>query len=133
MNIWNRFLHWMSGRYGMDQLGMGLAGSYFILGVLSSFTRFFPLTIISYLLLLLCLYRMFSKNISQRYKENAKFLSLLKPLQNRSLFVKRSLTERQTHRFFVCKQCGQTIRVPKGKGKIEITCPKCHNRFVKKT
>lgn len=133
MNLLDRFRQWMIGRYGMDQLGWALAIVYMVLSVTTSFTHNRALAAISYLPFLLCLYRMFSKNINRRYQENQTFLAFLNPFKNRYQFLKHSFTERKTYRFFICKQCGQTIRVPKGKGKIEITCPKCRNKFIKKT
>ena len=74
-------------------------------------------------------FRIFSKNIARRQAENAKFLELTAPI--RGFFGKKSGDK--THRIFQCPQCGQKVRVPKGKGKIEITCPNCRNHFIKRS
>ena len=79
------------------------------------------LTILSEALLILSLFRCFSRNTYKRYNENRKFLLLIDRVKDR------------THRYYTCPKCRQTVRVPKGKGKIAITCPKCREKFVKKT
>lgn len=133
MNLRNRFYQWMIGRYGMDQLGMALAGCYFILAIIGSFVHLWVLNGISYVPLVLCIFRVTSKAQNKRYYENQKFLSFIRPFQERFQVTKRRFNERSTHRFYRCKSCGQVIRVPKGRGKLAITCPKCKYEFIKKT
>ncbi|MFR6495256.1 MAG: hypothetical protein ACLUOF_01610, partial [Ruminococcus sp.] len=74
-------------------------------------------------------FRIFSRNIARRQAENQKFLEITAPV--RSLFGKKSADK--THRIFSCPKCGQKMRVPMGKGKIEITCPNCRNKFIKRS
>lgn len=70
-------------------------------------------------------FRMFSRNIPKRYEENRRFLKRFNRISR--------MAGDKTHRYYRCSSCGQTIRVPKGKGRIQITCPKCKNTFIKKT
>ena len=79
------------------------------------------LDLLAYTLMGMALFRAFSRNTYQRYRENRKFLILVDRLKDRE------------HRYFECPRCRQPVRVPKGKGKIAISCPKCRERFVKKT
>ena len=79
------------------------------------------LTLLSYVLMFWALFRVFSRNTYARYEENRKFLRFFDQLKDR------------THRYFSCPKCRQTVRVPRGKGKIAITCPRCKERFIKKT
>ena len=81
----------------------------------------FVLTILSEVLLILSLLRCFSRNTYKRYNENRKFLLLIDRIKDRD------------HRYYACPKCRQTVRVPRGKGKISITCPKCREKFIKKT
>lgn len=76
-------------------------------------------------------YRALSRNISARRAENARYEQMVRDLKEK---IHPSGADK-THRVFICpnKSCGQKIRVPKGKGKIEITCPKCGEKFVKRT
>ena len=78
-------------------------------------------------------WRMFSKNVSARYQENQKYLNFRYGLAVKKDKWKKRWQQRKTYRFFKCPQCKQTVRVPKGRGKICITCPKCRTEFVKKS
>lgn len=88
---------------------------------------------ISFILLLLAIFRMLSRNIQRRRSENDKFIRYWWPVKTK---IKRSIEKiksRKTHKFFNCPSCRNTLRVPRGKGKLQITCPKCGERFIKKT
>ncbi|MDR2615993.1 MAG: hypothetical protein LBC28_05370 [Oscillospiraceae bacterium] len=88
---------------------------------------------VSYALLAIALWRMLSRNIHRRRAENDRFIRVWWPLRTK---IKRFLTgfkDRKSHRFFKCPSCKNILRVPKGKGKLQITCPKCGERFIKKT
>lgn len=121
----------MYGRYGYDNLNLCLL----ILSIIFAFLRFFydPLIIISYLFLILCCYRMLSKKIYKRRSENEQYLKLTQPLRKTINRTKNKWKYRKTHKYFKCPSCHQYLRVPKGKGKIEITCPHCHNHFDRRT
>jgi len=110
----------MYGRYGSDQLGMALLVLGIVLMLLGTFWLS-VFTLLSYGVLIYYIFRCYSRNIPQRRKENAWFLRLTAPLRDKN------------HRYFRCPTCRQSVRVPKGKGRIAITCPKCHNRFEKNT
>ncbi len=119
------FRRFMTGRYGADKLnnlllGLGLATCFLNLFMTNAVVGLL-LTVISYVFLLWALFRCFSRNTYKRYRENRKYL----------LFIER-IRDRQ-HRYFSCPRCRQTVRVPRGKGKIAITCPKCKEKFTKKT
>lgn len=134
----NKLRQWMAGRYGTDQLNLCLLLCYLALNLLSvPFRRFAAVSIIllilSYALVILIFYRMLSKNTSKRYQENQKFLNFRKPFQGKLKSRFRRTKERKNYHFYKCPGCGQTIRIPRGKGKICITCPKCRNEFVKKS
>ncbi len=118
------FRRFMTGRYGTDKLnslllGLGLATCFLNLFVKSAIAGWI-LTAVSYGFMLWALFRCFSRNTYKRYRENRKYL----------LFVER-IRDRE-HKYFTCPRCRQTVRVPRGKGKIAITCPKCKEKFTKK-
>ena len=124
MNILNAMQRFMAGRYGHDRLNLTLL----VVGCVLCFVQLLVpsgvgviLTILSEALLILSLFRCFSRNTYKHYNENRKFLLLIDKIKDR------------THRYYTCPKCRQTVRVPKGKGKIAITCPKCREKFVKKT
>ena len=111
----------MAGRSGVDQLNIALLICGMVLSVAGSFSRSGFLYYLAYVPLLLTVYRMFSRNVAARARENAWLTDLLRRLRDR------------THCYFRCPKCHQRVRVPKGKGKISIRCPKCGESFVKKT
>lgn len=78
-------------------------------------------------------FRIFSRNIQKRYGENQRFLARTAKLRQRFQKEKSLMAERKTNHIYTCPGCGQKIRIPKGKGKIEIDCPKCHTKFVKRS
>lgn len=114
----------MQGRYGMDRLSSVLLWVSVALAVVS---MFLPgpvgliLTLLSYVLMGIAVFRALSHNTYKRYRENRRFLSHWDRLKDRE------------HRYYSCPKCRQSVRVPKGKGKIAITCPKCKEKFIKKT
>ncbi len=135
MNWLRRFMY---GRYGNDQLSTFLFVFYLILVVFQMIFRNSAagrvLMLLSYVVVLAYFFRCFSKNIYKRQRENQKFLQLWNPLRNYFKYWKRKIQERNsTKKLFRCPKCHQTIRVPRGKGKIAITCPKCRSEFVKRT
>lgn len=123
----------MLGRYGVDQLSVGLLFLSFLLSIIMFFIPSSILSYVIYLPILVFLFRVLSKNHTMRRKENAAFLKLWNPVY---LWFGKKHTQmgnRKTHRYFKCPGCKQEMRVPKGKGKIRITCPKCKLEFIKKT
>lgn len=122
----------MYGRYGIDQLGTFALIILLILNILFTLTGWYAVYLVALVLSVWCIWRIFSRNIPRRYAENQKFLQMTAPV--RRLFASKlsGLMDLRTHRHFRCPNCKQKIRVPRGKGKIQITCPKCRHEFVKK-
>lgn len=150
----------MQGRYGMDKYNQFLG---FVVLVLIIIELILDVTvprasgilwIFSLGLLIYMYFRMFSRNIAKRYNENRRYLEITGKIRRsrfgyqfvnffRSLGARFQGARRDAqqakreneagYRIFKCPQCGQKIRVPKGKGHIMIRCPKCGNQFEKKT
>ena len=134
----------MTGRYGADQLSVALFVVYILLYFTAQITRSFILVLLSFIPFAFFVFRMFSRNISKRYQENYRFLNWWNPVWVRlrgvlykvqAWFRKLSVRwkDRRTHRYYKCPKCRNTLRVPKGRGKIAITCPVCKTEFIKKT
>jgi len=119
------FRHFMLGRYGTDKLNIAILGTGVVCSLLVLFVRIplldLLLTVLSYGLMLWAIFRMLSRNTYKRYQENRKYLRFIERIKDRE------------HRYFECPRCHQPVRVPRGKGKIAITCPKCREKFIKKT
>ena len=129
----SRFRNFMSGRYGNDQLNRLMVVIAVIGAVLTWFLHSNITYIISIVFLILAYVRMFSRNIQQRSAENARYLEF----KDRFLGIFRgrrgSWGQQSAYKIFICPGCGQKIRIPKGKGHIMITCPRCHTSFKKRT
>ena len=119
------FRRFMTGRYGSDKLNMVILTAGVITWLISLFvphSAFRLLMMLAYYFLMgWAIFRMLSRNTYKRYQENRKFLQCLEKLKDRE------------HRYYDCPRCHQQGRVPRGKGKIAITCPRCKEKFVKKT
>lgn len=128
-----RMQRFMAGRYGNDQMNQFIFIVAIISMVLEIITRqslFYTLTLV---LLILAYVRVFSRNINKRYEENMKFLQKKDAILNKFRKQKYYAAQRRNFHIYTCPQCKQKIRIPKGKGKISITCPKCRTSFIKKS
>ncbi|HHX52747.1 MAG TPA: hypothetical protein GX703_04450 [Erysipelothrix sp.] len=121
-----RFLQHMRGRYGQDELNSFLMVLFIIFVVLYSFIIREPFFwVLTMTIGVVILFRTNSKNFHSRHKENATYLELRNKLLNKF--------KPQNHKIYTCPNCKQKVRVPRGRGKIEITCPKCNHKFTKRT
>ena len=115
----------MEGRYGSDKLNSVILGGALVMVILALFIRNPLINLIlhgvSYVLMFWSIFRSLSRNTYRRYQENRAFLKFVDRIRDRD------------HRYFECPKCRQTVRVPRGKGKIAITCPRCKEKFVKKS
>ena len=128
-----RMQRFMAGRYGNDQLNQFIFIVAIVSMVLEIITRqslFYTLTLV---LLILAYVRVFSRNINKRYEENMKFLKKKDAILNKFRKQKYYAAQRRNFHIYTCPQCKQEIRIPKGKGKVEITCPKCGEKFTRKS
>ena len=128
-----KFQRFMAGRYGVDELSKFLNIVLLVLLILSIFIRSGILYLLALGILIYSYFRMFSKNISKRYEENQKFVNFRYRSVVKWNNFKKRFAQRKEYRFYHCPQCKQTVRVPRGRGKICITCPKCRTEFVKKS
>lgn len=122
----------MTGRYGMDQLNTAMMVLYIILYVIYLFTRWMILDFIVLVLLFVTIFRMLSRNLERRRAENTRFLQLVRPAL-RKFKSCRSRMQDKEHRYFKCPNCGQQMRVPRGKGRITVHCRACGATFEEKS
>ena len=101
-----------------------------VLEIITRQSLFYTLTLV---LLILAYVRVFSRNINKRYEENMKFLQKKDAILNKFRKQKYYAAQRRNFHIYTCPQCKQKIRIPKVKGKISITCPKCRTSFIKKS
>lgn len=123
----------MTGHYGSDQFTLFLTISGLVCSVLSSFRHLRFLYLISLILIFYGVFRTFSKNYEKRRNELNWYLRWSEKPKAYIKLLMNQIRDRKTHRYFRCKNCKTVMRVPKGRGKIEITCPKCRMKTIKKS
>lgn len=124
---------WMYGRYGYDDLNKFLMVSALICMVLSLFPKGHVFYVLAGAAMIYAYFRMFSRNISKRSQENQWFMK--KTMKIRGLFAKkrREMGQLRQYHIYRCPDCRQKIRVPRGRGRIAITCRRCGREFIKKS
>lgn len=133
----DKMMRFLQGRYGVDALSKCLLGIGLIAVILAGFfggkVAGNVLYILGWAAIIYCYFRIFSKNITKRYAENQKYLA--KTYKLRSFFYKQKelMKQRKVYHIYKCPSCKQKIRIPRGKGKIEVRCPKCGTTFIKKS
>lgn len=132
-NLIYKFNCFMYGRYGSDILNKHLTFVILALLILSYIPYMWPIWFVALAIVIWCNFRMFSKNISARRKELDVYLRFINKISAANSLRKQKFQNRKTHKYYKCKKCKANLRVPKGKGKIEITCPKCKNVMIKTT
>lgn len=127
-----KIYRFMQGRYGSDQFNRFLLILTLVFMILSLFR--IPLC---YLLGIACMvyayFRMLSRNIYKRGAENSAYLKYEYKVRHFFDSLKRDMKQRKTHHIYRCPSCKQKLRIPRGRGKIEIRCPKCGQTFIKKS
>lgn len=129
----DKFSRFMYGRYGMDQLSRALSLVCLVILIITLFFRSSVLYLLAVIGIVYTYYRVFSRNISRRNQENQNYLKFHYKVVGKINKIKFRINDNKTHKIFKCPSCSQKIRVPRGKGRISIKCPKCRIEFIKKT
>lgn len=122
----------MVGRYGSDELSFTLLMLYLGVCMFAIFADIRILQLLALGIILYAFYRILSRNIPARQAENAAYLRFLARIGANSR-ARKACRQDKAHRYYRCKHCGAVLRVPRGIGKVEITCPKCGEKLTKKT
>lgn len=133
----DKISRFMTGRYGADELARFESIVLLIIMLAAVIVRQPIVNLGCFFIMLFLLIhsyvRMFSKNISKRRAENQKFLNFRYRMVAKASKMKNHIRQQKTYRFYKCPTCKQKVRVPKGHGKICITCPKCREQFVRRS
>ena len=123
----------MIGRYGTDGLNQFLSIASLVLLLIAIVSRISLFTWLGVVLLILCYYRSLSRNISKRTEENYKYYAVKDRIRNKFSGLKDQWDNRKLYHYYRCPQCRQKLRVPRGRGRIQISCPRCGTQFIKKS
>ena len=127
------FNSFMKNRYGTDDLNYAILFVQIALIIVNFFFRSTTVTIVIWVLFFLFYFRVFSKNISARRKELLIFQKYYSRIKQTFVILKKNLFKKDNYYYAICRNCRQMVRLPKGKGKIEVTCPKCGYHFDTRT
>lgn len=129
----DKLRRFMYGRNGTDKLCFALIITSMVISLASRIAGNYWVQMPAYMLLIWTIFRMLSKNIQARRKENTAFLKIWNPIVKWFKLCYNRVRDIRSYRYYSCPNCKNALRVPKGKGKITITCPVCKTRFDKKT
>ncbi len=128
-NFKQKLITFMYGRYGMDEMYVGLLVLWMLITVVNSFVQSVVLNLLAFAALLFGLYRFMSRKHDKRRRENAMFLKLWHPVRNWFTFQRDRFRDRKTARYRKCRHCKAIVKLPNKKGKHTVRCPKCGERF----
>jgi LSD1 subclass zinc finger protein len=127
----------MQGRYGVDRYSQVLL----VIGVAAVFlSALLPgrylggiFYLLGWIAVVYSYIRIFSRNVTKRYEENQRFLEKTYGIRYKWAKIKHEWKQRQKYHIYRCPGCRQKIRIPRGKGRVEIRCPKCQTTFIRKS
>lgn len=125
----HKLAEWLRGRNGSDELSTCALVVAIVLVAANMLLHSFLVSVIALALMAYAWWRMSSKDLEARENENGVFVEFLGPMHSWVQSPAQAVAETRTHKHIKCPECGQRVRVPRGKGKVRITCPKCHNTF----
>lgn len=128
-NFKDKLIRFMYGRYGADQLYYAMTILCFILMLINAFIQTPIISLLVWLILVLMIFRTFSRNVNRRSAENQQFLKVWNPIKQKAALTVRRLKEIKTHTYRKCPRCKAVLRLPRRAGKHTVECPGCHNEF----
>lgn len=123
----------MQGRYGVDDFSRFLITASIVLILLAGIIKNNFVNVAALAIVGFAYYRILSKNHFKCSVQNQKYLRLKNKVTGRIKMYRDIIKQRKIHRIYKCPNCKQRLRIPKGKGKVEITCPKCSAKFKKRS
>ena len=123
----------MIGRYGTDGLNQFLSIASLVLLLIAIISRVSLFTYLGAALLIFCYYRTFSRNISKRTEENYRYYAVKDRIRSKFSSLRDQWNNRKLYHYYRCPKCRQKLRVPRGRGRIQISCPRCGTQFIKKS
>lgn len=133
MQVIQKMLFYMNGRYGMDEFSKVLMVAGLVINIVSNFFGGWILNMLGIALIAYGILRVLSKEKTNRYKEFTHYIKLKQKVMMSGQKLKNKKAQYKVYKFYKCSSCKQKVRVPRGRGKVKITCPSCQNQFVKKT
>lgn len=131
--IMYKIKQWSARIYGFDKLSLHLLILCIVLQLCEIILDAPFIHLITFPIHLWIIFRCFSQNRPARYKELLAYQGMGTRLASRLRLTKTKWQQRSTHKYFKCRRCSAQLRVPRGKGSITVTCPRCGEKISKKT
>lgn len=125
----SKIRQFMQGRYGSDQLNKALIIAAFAISLVNMFVRSYIVTAVELLLVAFALYRMLSRKIQTRLRENRAFLNAAGKIKRFFSRIRTRFKERKTHVYFKCPSCKAQLRLRRISGEHGVKCPRCGGEF----
>ena len=127
------FQQFMRGRYGFDKFSKHLLYSGLAVAIVFNFMQIPLASLLGWVAVIVSYYRVLSKQRTKRFQENQRYLTFINQSTRKWHKIRNKFHQRKQYKFYTCPNCKKELRVPRNKGKIKITCPRCHEQFIKKT
>lgn len=128
-NAGQRMNRWLQNHNGTDRYGLFLIGVSVVVELIGILSGAQYLLLVTDALLIYELFRFFSKNLVKRSIENQKYMKAERVIVRGTKVFWKNITDRK-YKYFLCPQCAQIVRVPRGHGSVSIICPQCHHEFA---
>ncbi len=128
-NFKTKFIRFMYGRYGVDQLYYALFAAWGVTAMINCLVNSVVLSVLGAVLAVWMIWRSLSRNIQKRRAENERFLILWKPVQSWLILQRDKIRDRKTARYRSCTHCRAIVKLPVKKGRHTVICPRCKERF----
>lgn len=125
-------MNFMRGRRGLDQFGLFLIIASLIVEILGRILKVGVIYYIGVMIFIYCMARAMSRNWERREEENRRYLNIRNRIKNQRYFRQQKKNGRHSktvYAYYYCPSCRQQVRIPAGKGKVVVTCPKCGRKF----
>ncbi len=122
----------MLGRNGVDFLNKHL---FRIAAIIAGLNLLFLGRIgsVPFLIAGYALFRTLSRNLPMRQAEDMVARAKYDRAKEKISGALHRAKQIRDFRFFSCPGCSSYLRVPRGKGRIQVTCPRCGHRFDRKS
>lgn len=128
----DRIKAWLRKSYGVDLITKHMYYVTLVLLIVNIFVRNAVIKWIALIFIAIIIYRTLSHQIIARSREGNKYRDFVNKMRRRFTIIRRNFKDKE-YKHFICEKCGTQLRVPKKRGQIEVTCPKCKTKFDAKT
>lgn len=126
-----KLYNFLKGRNGSDELTKFALYISLFFAIIGYISNNLILNILALIGILYANFRVFSRNLDSRIKENLSYKKIVNKIKKEIIKKKNRIFGKDGYKYFACKSCSNELRIPKGKGKLKVKCPHCENIMIK--